>query len=187
MADALALTTLVAAVAGILADAGIVAQVVRGRKALVAQDNQSLGGGNRVCFVAGDAGGRAGGYLAPRDPSLANRIPAKRFLHALNQVVTVHCWAYDASAPEDESAQEDAALRLTGATLAAIYLVAHGTYVPRDASWNVDKIHRRYGAELVTSFDLLQPLPGIEAYGTSSTLVPRITDTLTPVGDPGEM
>lgn len=109
----------------------------------------------RIVWVPGDdQSGALGDVLSARNPG---RNP--RPLATLGELFTVFVEAVDATAPEDERKQYEAARVLFDAWFRAVYLAARGTVAIRSAAWVTSKKERRYGATLrvVCSVEAMVP------------------------------
>jgi len=144
MTDALAVSKLFADVSADLAEHAITANVVFGWRELAKQVNQGPGQANRVVFVPGTVpDGDMGKDLPARNPG---RVP--RPIATVAEIVTIEVWGYDASAPENELKQYEAARFLYDAVRAAVYRSSHGTYTIEGQNWVTEKTERRFGAAI---------------------------------------
>lgn len=100
-------------------------------------------GAMRVVWVPGDDKGDAGKIAPPRNPG-----GNPRSLGTLLESFTVYCEGVDASQPENERAQYEAARAVYDTWFRAVYLAAHGTYTVEKTEWLIDKKERRYGATI---------------------------------------
>lgn len=157
----------VALVEGVKADLlarGVVAVVKLGSRQIPRQDNQSVGGGNRVIFVPHDERGGAGALVPPHFPGerdfrdedgnvIATARPLSDWIHT-GQVVI---WAVDSTAPEDDAKQYEALETL----LEEVKRSARATALA-SLSWGAVTIKpaelRAYGLELTASFTLRHPI-----------------------------
>lgn len=143
-------------------------------------------GGRRVVWVPGDDD-EVGELVAPKRPG---RNP--RPLWTLLELCTIYVEAFDASAPENERAQYQAARELLDALLSAIYLEAHGTVAVTDLRWVNDKALRRAGAavRVVITVEAMVPdatAPTVTAGSeTTASMSETATDpdTVTTTEDP---
>jgi hypothetical protein len=111
----------------------------------------------RLVFVPGDSSGSLGEDLPPRHVGRAPRPIA-----TLGELFQVYVTAYDASAPENELAQYQAARVLFDEWRKAMHLAAHGTFEIQSARWNTDKSERRYGAEIIVTCSIQSMIPDDE-------------------------
>jgi hypothetical protein len=117
------------------------------------QVNQGTGGAARVVFVPGDGTNaqKAGEFRGARNAGMNPR-PLATFVETL----TVLCWAFDATDPNNERHQYRAARLLTDAVVVAIQLAWRGeaANLPgvsvglTDPEWVLKDVERRFGCEL---------------------------------------
>jgi hypothetical protein len=148
-----------------LADQGVTANVVFGRREPTKQINQGPGRANRVVFAPGDDSGSLGEYAAARDPG---RNP--RPLRSWDLRCRVFVWAYDGDAPQDEYAQFSALLDLHDAVIRAIYRDAVGQFQLSAPRLVADPVERRFGEEMVFELVLVR-VPILDA--PQPTTIPR--------------
>ncbi|WP_437623385.1 hypothetical protein [Sorangium sp. So ce1151] len=135
-----------------LADAGVTAEVVFGRREPAKQVNQGAGRANRVVFAPGDDSGSLGGYEAPVKPG---RNP--RPLWDWTFVGRVYVWTFDPAAPNDEVAQWESLVELHDFVIEAIHSYAAGFYAPSSPRL-LGTTERRFGEEMVFLLDHRQPV-----------------------------
>lgn len=128
--------------------------------------------GRRIVWVPGDDGD-VGEVAPPRHPG---RNP--RPLWTIREFCTVHVEALDASSPEDELAQYQAARELLDAWLRAVYLEGHGTVAIVDVRWIDDKALRRAGAAIrvVLTVEAMVPDETDETVSAGSTTVASMSE-----------
>jgi hypothetical protein len=126
-----------------------------GRKAITRQNNQGTGQANRVVLCPPQ--GRPGTYdrVFARNPGQ----PSGGGIHAtgvgrptgtIEYPYEVHCWAFDGSAPNDELAQDDAALTLANHVAIAIRQGATGgvgSFVLAHGGFTTVPVELRFGSE----------------------------------------
>lgn len=157
--------------------------VLWGKKQLAQTVNQGTGRANRVVFVPGE-GDALGGY-APAQ-KMSGR--AGRSLADWQVPATVHVWAHDASAPENELVQWKAMVELHDAVVAAIHKFCAGNYqlrAPRNAS---PLTERQFGCATAFVVAVNQPVIDVTrdrtagaVTGTGSTLFVGPSGGETPV------
>ncbi len=100
--------------------------------------------GDRIVWVPGDPGGRAGDVAPPRSPG-GNPRP----LATLNELVTVYVSSDDATAPESELAQYRATRTLFDLWYAVVRTTSPGVFRIEELFWDTSKNTRRRGTMLV--------------------------------------
>lgn len=160
MAEELALLLLYDDVAARFAAEAPTIQCSFGWREPTKQINQGAGGAARVVFEPG-VERKAGKYTGARRPG---RNP--RPLRTMLESCTVRCWAFDASAPNDERAQYRAARLLHDATVRAIELSMRSKALANlnpepftDPKWVGDGVERQFGAELQFTLQLESIVP----------------------------
>ncbi len=132
-----------------------------GRRKVTEQVNQGAGRANRVIFAPARQGG-AYDKLFAREPGQplgggANASGHGRPTTTLLLPYEVHCWAYDASAPNDELAQDNAALKLANIAVIALRTGAqggHGAMKLGTAQFTQAPVERKFGSEFVFIYEL---------------------------------
>lgn len=158
------LTKLVSDVRTYFAGAGVTANVVIGWKEAAKQDNQGPGRANRVVFVPSDPQGRGGNVTVPgpQQPgmrSFGNPVDtAARALGDWERLLTVHVWAADTTAPNDEEAQIEAVEDLFEWTLRAVHSSAKNNARWGAVDWLVSPVERQLGRELRAQLTFRHPL-----------------------------
>lgn len=139
--------------------------VERGWKARARQMNQGAGRGNRVIFMPSKQDGGAGAIVNPRqvgDREVTDGSPAAvvyrvRALSDWRRVLLVSIWAYDATQPNDEGAQDDALYMLFTETQRAVQSAGFGNPV-----WGATNItvppERSFGLELLAELTVQFPI-----------------------------
>lgn len=129
--------------------------VLWGKKQLAQTVNQGTGRANRVVFVPGE-GDALGGYAPPQ--KMTGR--AGRSLADWQVPATVHVWAHDASAAENELVQWKAMVELHDTVITAINNFAAGNYqlrAPRNPS---PLTERQFGCATAFVVAIAQPVVG---------------------------
>jgi len=159
----LAVPVLFEAVKQIFTDEGVSTTLVFGRREPARQVNQGPGGANRIVFSPG-ADGKLGEYGPVVRPG---RNP--RSLGTLNDFVTVYCWGYDATQPQNDIAHYEAARLLHDVIFRALHIASHTTCKCNiklsDPVWVQDKIEKNFGYELKFTLTIPSTIPD-EAYTT---------------------
>ena len=149
----MSLAALYAAVVAELATTSPGTSVVFGKRQVAQTVNQGTGRANRVVFVPGD-GASLGTYTAPQK----QQGRAGRSLWDWRVAATVHVWAHDPAAAENELTQWNAMVELHDLVVTAIHNFAAGMYeirAPRDASAVVE---RPFGCATAFVVALAQPV-----------------------------
>jgi len=139
-----------------------------GRKEEAKQINQGPGGANRIVFAPGNETGDFGAVLAPDKPG---RNP--RPLATVDELGTFWLWAVSPDV-NTERAQDRAARILYDQWLRAVYLVTHtdgdaGLGPVRIVSqhWNLDKIERSFGREIIVVVAIAAMVPDESFFETT--------------------
>ena len=154
-----ALGTLFASVRDAFSDSGGSTSVVFGEREPARQDNQSVSGASRICFVPGDGDG-----IGDMEPGKEGN------LGALRARATVYVWAHDPDNPEDELAQYEATRALFGALFVFMWRRSAG-FIKFGAVSKVRSFERLDGTEWKMSFTLRDDLE-FEEYTTATGLTP---------------
>ena len=135
----------------------------------------------RIMWVPGDDGsGAIGQFGAGKYPG---RQPA-RPLGQIGELVTVYVQGLDASAPEDERKQYEAARALLDAFYRAVYLAAHGTFEIVSAGWVISKKVRRHGATIRVLLSVEAMIPDAPYTVAPVNVNASVTSAISPDGDP---
>jgi hypothetical protein len=139
-------------------------EVVYGRRELTKQTNQGSGRANRV-VICPPLAGRPGAYeIGPRKPGQPSGAGVDgsgqgRPGFTLNMPFEVHCWAYVASAPNDELVQDIAAIALHNVVAIGLRtgeVAGFGAGQPRAGGFTTAPVERKFGSEF--TFDWLVPI-----------------------------
>lgn len=133
--------------------------VVFGEREPSRQDNQSVSGASRICFVPCD-----GDAIGDMEPGKEGN------LGALRARATVYVWAHDPDNPEDELAQYEATRDLFCALFIFMWKRMAGS-IKFGAVSKVRAIERLDGTEWKMSFTLRDDLE-FEEYTTATDLIP---------------
>jgi hypothetical protein len=109
---------------------------------------------DRLVWIPGDPGGRAGKDAPPRNPG---RNP--RPIGTFQELCTIEISASDATDPENERLQWKATRLLRDAWHRAVYLAAHGTFQILDESWILTQKERRFGTALRVLLSIESMIP----------------------------
>jgi len=131
---------------------GYGSSVVFGWREVSKQVNQGTGRANRVVFVPGDDGGKAG-KLAPA--KIGGR---RRQIATYEELFQLRVWGHDPAAPNDERAQYRATRALFDLVLNALRDSACGRYDVGDPKWTTTPVERLFGKELVANVTLDVPV-----------------------------
>lgn len=135
--------------------------VLFGKRELAKRINKEVGVFRRVVFVPGDDKGAIGEY----GPATKVRLPAfqgnvaTRTLYTLTEVFRVYCFAFDASAPEDELAQYAAARYLHDQVVRALHLSSHGNFTLDKPMIVPQPTERKFGCEIMITLNVIARIP----------------------------
>lgn len=127
--------------------------VAFGKRELAKQGNQAPARGRRIVFVPGDSAGKAGTFAGASTKARTPGLPG-RVIETLHELVTIHVWGYDGTAPNDELAQYQAAKALETWLVRALRASNIGLYSLGDPEWVANNIERNFGAVLVIELAL---------------------------------
>jgi len=140
------------------------AVAVYGSRERTKQNNQGLGGANRVAFAPSDDGGKAGRIVAVKHPGPRRTTDdednetARRAIFDWEHVLMVSIWAVDASDPENERAQLEAVETLLEHTINAVQSFAHANAIWGDVTWTPQPVERVFGRELRVGLTYRHPM-----------------------------
>jgi len=145
------------------------------------QEIDKQGPSPRIVWVPGDEGsGAIGQFGAGKYPG---RLPA-RPLGQIGELVTVYVQGFDATQPENERKQYEAARALLDAFYRAVYLAAHGTFEIISAGWVISKKVRRHGATIRVLLNIQALIPDAPYTVAPVTVNASVTSAISPDGDP---
>lgn len=132
-----------------------------GRRKVTEQVNQGGGRANRVIFAPAKSPGAYDKMFArqPGQP-VGGGVDASghgRPVTTLLLPYEVHCWAFDASAPNDELAQDNAALKLANVVAVALRTGmqgGHGAMQLDTGQFTQTPVERKFGSEFVFIYTL---------------------------------
>lgn len=127
-------------------------RVVFGRREVTKQINQGSARAGRICFVPGDRNGKAGQYDGPKMGSRAGQVATRL------EICSVHVWGFDPAAPNDESVQYDALIRVENILLNSLRLSAMGRIKYVDPEWDITPVERVFGSAKWVCFELQVPV-----------------------------
>jgi len=149
-----------------LTSRGVDVSVSTGWKENPQRINKTLSGANRVVFVPSRKSGD-GGEIEPArfvgDRNIYNALDARvatvRSLRNWRRAATVHVWAVDNAAPDDEAAQLEATEALFEWVVRAVHNApgAFGAVAFGRTEWT-KPVQRSFGLELQVEFTFSQPI-----------------------------